>query len=63
MQKIARIIVNTFLMILLSCCHSFAQKIEKPNIILIAVDDLNDWLGAMGVNSQMLTSYQSRKKR
>jgi len=34
---------------------TFAQKSSKPNIILIAVDDLNDWVGAMEGNLQMLT--------
>jgi len=33
----------------------YAQKADRPNIILIAVDDLNDWVGAMGGNPQMLT--------
>jgi arylsulfatase A-like enzyme len=28
---------------------------DKPNIIMIAVDDLNDWIGAFGGNPQMLT--------
>jgi arylsulfatase A-like enzyme len=60
MQKVVRIIVNTFLLIFISCCHSFAQKSDKPNIILIAVDDLNDWVGAMGGNPQMLTPHMDK---
>ena len=26
----------------------FAQKDTRPNVLLIAVDDLNDWIGSMG---------------
>ena len=28
---------------------------EKPNVLFIAVDDLNDWVGVFGGNPQMLT--------
>ncbi|MEN8703379.1 MAG: sulfatase [Polaribacter sp.] len=28
---------------------------EKPNVLFIMVDDLNDWVGAFGVNSQVKT--------
>ena len=38
--------------LLISSC---TKEIEKPNILLIAVDDLNDWVGAFGGNPQMLT--------
>ncbi|WP_081817029.1 sulfatase [Polaribacter sp. Hel_I_88] len=34
---------------------TFAQTNEKPNIILIAVDDLNDWIGVYDGNSQIKT--------
>lgn len=36
---------------------SCAQEKAKPNILLIAVDDLNDWVGAFGGNPQMLTPH------
>ncbi len=31
------------------------QEQEKPNVLFIAIDDLNDWVGAFGGNPQMLT--------
>ena len=32
---------------------SFAHE-QKPNIIMIAVDDLNDWVGVYGNTQNML---------
>lgn len=40
------LLVNGFL--------SFSQN-EKPNVLLIMVDDLNDWVGAFGGNQQAIT--------
>ena len=37
----------------LSASSLFAQK--QPNVIFIAVDDLNDWVGCMGGNPQAIT--------
>jgi len=39
---------------LLSAISSFAQE-QKPNIIMIAVDDLNDWVGVYGGHPQVKT--------
>jgi len=36
------------------------NKPDKPNIIMIAVDDLNDWIGAFGGNPQMLTPHMDK---
>ncbi len=50
---------------LLSACHP-NKKIEKlheperPNILLIAVDDLNDWIGALGGHPQAKTPHMDR---
>ena len=34
----------------------FGQTPTKPyNILMIAVDDLNDWVGCFGCNSQAIT--------
>ena len=35
----------TFLM--LTTCHSVALAQEAPNVLLIAIDDLNDWVGCL----------------
>ncbi|MEW4562068.1 sulfatase [Bremerella sp. JC770] len=32
-----------------------ADKVERPNILLIAVDDLNDWVGVLGGHPQAST--------
>src|SRR5688572_19665298 len=32
-----------------------AQKVVKPNVLLIAVDDLNHWVRHLGRNSQVIT--------
>lgn len=32
-----------------------AQSRNKPNVLMIAVDDLNDWIGALGGHPQALT--------
>ena len=34
-----------------------AQGIEKPNVLFIAIDDLNDWVGFMGGHPQVLTPH------
>ena len=36
------LVILVFNLLILSA-HSYAQKSDRPNIILIAVDDLNDW--------------------
>jgi arylsulfatase A-like enzyme len=32
-----------------------AHAVEKPNVLLIAVDDLNDWIGCLGGHPQTVT--------
>ncbi len=32
-----------------------AQEIDKPNVLLISLDDLNDWIEPMGGHPQSLT--------
>lgn len=48
------------LLFLLGACNPNKKpeksiKLEKPNIVLIAVDDLNDWIGVLGGHSQAKT--------
>jgi len=47
-----KIIIPAFL---LPGIAGVAQITQHPNVIMIAVDDLNDWIGAFGGNPQMLT--------
>ena len=37
------------------CIVSFAEDKQKPNVVFIIVDDLNDWIGVMGGHPQTKT--------
>ncbi|MHC4996773.1 MAG: sulfatase-like hydrolase/transferase, partial [Planctomycetota bacterium] len=37
-----------------------AQEINRPNVLLISVDDLNDWIGAMGGHPKAITPNMDR---
>jgi iduronate 2-sulfatase len=43
------------LFILSSSCSSEQNELKPPNVLFISIDDLNDWEGAMGGNSQAIT--------
>ena len=47
---------------LLSCCcmNVSAQEKAQPNVLLIAIDDLNDWIGCMGGHPQAQTPNMDR---
>lgn len=49
MKKIRLSVVT----LLFCVCSVFAQK--QPNVIFIAIDDLNDWVGCLGGNPQVKT--------
>ena len=38
----------------------FAQAAAKPNVLFVAVDDLNDWIGCLGGHPQALTPNMDR---
>lgn len=46
----------------LACCHSQAATAaqQSPNVLLIAVDDLNDWIGCLGGHPQTQTPHLDR---
>jgi arylsulfatase A-like enzyme len=48
-------IVIAILCALCAFCGSSARAAEKPNILFIAVDDLNHWVGHLGRNPQTKT--------
>ena len=37
--------------------ESYVQDSKKPNILFIAIDDLNDWVGFMGGHPQARTPH------
>ena len=37
-----------FLILLLSALFPFMQAQDRPNVLLIAIDDMNDWVGCLG---------------
>ncbi len=40
---------------LAASCSSAPQQLEKPNVLFITVDDLNDWVGVMEGHPQAIT--------
>jgi arylsulfatase A-like enzyme len=41
-------------------CAATAKAADKPNILFIAMDDLNDWVGCLGGNPQSITPNLDR---
>jgi choline-sulfatase len=41
-------------------CDSACPATERPNVVLIAVDDLNDWVGCLGGHPDTLTPHIDR---
>ncbi len=37
-----------------------SEKIEKPNVLFIVIDDLNDWVGCLGGHPQAITPNMDR---
>ena len=54
MKIILRILLGFFLACSLGV-ESQAKDTDKPNVLLIAVDDLNDWVGCLGGHPQTFT--------
>ncbi len=38
-------------------CNGFAEADQKPNVLFISIDDLNDWLGCYGGHPQVKTPH------
>jgi arylsulfatase A-like enzyme len=54
------LVLLSFAVVLMSCqqakkTEAESSEIKKPNVLLIAVDDLNDWVGALGGHPQVQT--------
>lgn len=53
----------TFLPLLLMGVLPSAETPARPNVLLIAVDDLNDWVGCLGGHPQAVTPHMDRLAR
>src|SRR5512137_1746776 len=42
---------------------AFVAKVQRPNVLFIAIDDLNHWVGYLGRNRQTLTPNIDRLAR
>lgn len=65
MKNCISLISAVSLIVVLSTCNSkkkeeIVKAPEKPNILVIAVDDLNDWIGVMGGHPQAKTPNMDR---
>ncbi len=49
-----------FLAIILSGCDSQGKVIERPNVLFVSLDDLNDWTGYLGGHPQTRTPAMDR---
>ncbi len=47
--------VFPFIVVLLLSCLAPAGQARKPNVLFLAVDDMNDWLGCMGTSPSAIT--------
>lgn len=47
-------------LLLAPCAPLQAQKAERPNVLFIAIDDLNDWVGPLGGHPQVKTPAMDR---
>lgn len=53
-------LILLFLSIVLSCSRSSESNTSKPNILIISIDDLNNWIEPMGGHPQAITPNLSR---
>ena len=49
-----------FALLATACPSDAAQRLERPNVLFIAVDDSNHWVGHLGRNRQTKTPYLDR---
>jgi arylsulfatase A-like enzyme len=59
-KKITLVVVMSVLLVFTACNTEKEKVTQKPNILLIAVDDLNDWIGVMGGHPQAKTPNMDR---
>jgi len=44
----------------LAVINTGRAAVEKPNVLFIAIDDLNDWVGFLGGHSQVKSPHMDR---
>ncbi|MDA7612658.1 iduronate-2-sulfatase, partial [bacterium] len=47
--------MKSLLLLLIAPCLLSATTTDKPNILFISVDDLNDWISPLGGHPQSIT--------
>ena len=57
-MKIPLLLISFFL-----TTNAALANTERPNILMIAIDDLNDWVGAFGGHPQAITPNMDRLAR
>ena len=53
-------ILGCVFFVMVSLAVAAVDEVKKPNVLLIAVDDLNDWIGCMGGHPQAKTPNMDR---
>ncbi|MDP7639253.1 MAG: sulfatase-like hydrolase/transferase, partial [Candidatus Hydrogenedentes bacterium] len=54
-MRTLRMLLITFCCSLIATAQDNAASPAKPNVLFLAVDDLNDWIGVLGGNPQAKT--------
>jgi arylsulfatase A-like enzyme len=60
MKPFTHIRVATAASLLFALSPGAASAADKPNILFIAIDDLNDWIGCLGSHPQVQTPHMDR---
>jgi len=47
-----KFIFNLLAIFAIFWCHHAIAAADKPNVLFIAIDDLNDWVGCLGGHPQ-----------
>src|SRR5690606_6974193 len=55
MKRIKNILPIILIFGILVSCKEKEIKLERPNVLMICVDDLNDWIGVMGGHPNAIT--------
>lgn len=56
----SNLVLIILISVLISSCNNSPQIIEKPNVLFVSIDDLNDWTGYLGGHPQALTPSLDR---